>query len=491
MLASLVPLAGLARADDAPPGFFTDCGTVRAFVPAGRTGPAVVTLGQKVYRVTGGPASLDLASLVGLDRCLSGSGDRDGSLYLNVVGGATPAPERMCGYSLPGRRERADTETIDLFPQPGGGIITLPVASGVALDPAPTTTNRRCYAVAIDRSTGNIVAMRRLDHFDVEGTERVAICGRVDAYRAATATRDGTVTFGSRTYGVAAGFVYFGDPAGDRTDRTTLRAAHCFHGQIDRNGRFTEYISGPYPTSVGGVANPYVPATPTRDGELFLGSWTRMRYVVPAGTRLGLKGTGSGGCFETGIDAAGDPVVIRQMSCPRGGVAAGPSPASPPPFDACQTPTALESAANADVVVHGIVVEAGPDAFGLDVRRVLHGTNVPARISVATPDALALAGTDRVLYLRRTASGAYQTATCMADHVGAPTVDELALLGEGSVPRVASAPATGLEPAALSTETQPAAAGVPLGAYVAGLLTLGALTGGLLLRWRARADRKV
>lgn len=484
--ASALALSGEASAQSS--GFLLRCGTVRSYVPLSGRSEGTLSIGSSSYKVIGGPEVVRFE--VGADMCVAGSLSR-GDLFISHLNPSAPMPAHLCGYAesfQPASATAAGSTSFDSFtpsdPSRQSGVVTLAIPAGTDLGPEPAGTNRRCFAVTVDRATGDAMAVRRVDHFAVEGFEQVNLCGRVKDYRPATASTPGLLVLGTRSYPIVAGFVYRGDPAGDRQDRTASGKEMCVSGRINGRGELLDFIAGDFYRKVGGVVMGYVPATATERGFLALGHTVQLRYAVEPGVRLGLHGRPESVCIEAEVNAEGDPIASRRVACEQGGIGRS-VPGTPLPVGPCSAiPTVVESAAHADVVVHGTVTSDRAGQIGFVVDRVLKGRIGSPQIAVSVPVGptayAAAAGSDHVLYLRGSA-GSYRTDACDTDHPGPPTAEEQALLPGGEMPTVASASPTATPVSPVSGD--PGRDGLPLVAVgVAASLALAVAF--LFIRWR-------
>ena len=139
-------------------------------------------------------------------------------------------------------------------------------------------------------------------------------CGVVKAYTAASATADGSVTIGSRTYVIAAGTAAF-----DALSPGDRNGSRCVSGDTDAAGRFIRLESAhPYGAVGGsgvtyticGTIADYQAPQGGRDGLLVLHERGR-ETIVPTGTQLPLTAGPSQGhrCFSGGLNSSGDAIV--------------------------------------------------------------------------------------------------------------------------------------------------------------------------------------
>lgn len=123
-------------------------------------------------------------------------------------------------------------------------------------------------------------------------------------------------------------------------------------------------------------------------------------------------------------------------------VRATPSAAS------CAPPVPLaDRAALAVAVIHGTVAAAGGGTLTLRVDRVFKGDAAtpirvfvgPARgVGATSVDYTAGSGTDQMLYLMRGLDGELETNSCIGNHAGPATGEELAYFGAGTAPTAGS-----------------------------------------------------
>lgn len=169
-------------------------------------------------------------------------------------------------------------------------------------------------------------------------------CGTVKSYQPASASGDGSIAIGSRTYPIAAGTapssaLTAGSASGDR----------CVSGEIDAAGRFIRIDSAhPYgavggsgvTATICGTVADYRPPQGAQDGLLILQERGR-ETVVPQGTQLALAPGSSPGqrCFSGSLNSAGDAIVTGTAPVTGPGGSPQPTVASLPSTSAAQSET--------------------------------------------------------------------------------------------------------------------------------------------------------
>jgi hypothetical protein len=137
-------------------------------------------------------------------------------------------------------------------------------------------------------------------------------CGRIEAFTPATATADGTITIGSRTFLLRADALY--SAIGQNRLNLVVGNSVCLGGARDATGAFTEYIANPMPSAYCGTVTSFTPATGSTDGALEIRDVGIARFTIPRGTAVGADPTGAPrSCFNVGLDARGDAIVTGRV----------------------------------------------------------------------------------------------------------------------------------------------------------------------------------
>lgn len=137
--------------------------------------------------------------------------------------------------------------------------------------------------------------------------ERVGVCGEVMAYTPASATSDGSVTLGTRTFVLRAG----AQAGAEQNARNIARPNFiCLEGVRDASGAFTEYLAWPPPFPFCGTARMYDPPSGTARGRVVLEA--RAKYELPVTAPLTLT-VGERACVHLALDlSTRDGVVDRR-----------------------------------------------------------------------------------------------------------------------------------------------------------------------------------
>ena len=144
-----------------------------------------------------------------------------------------------------------------------------------------------------------------------DGAE-TTFCGRINAFAPATATADGSVTIGSRTFLLRAEALY--SAIGQNRLNLVVGNSVCVGGARDATGAFTEYIANPMPSAYCGTVTSFTPATASTDGSVEIRDVGIARFTIPRGTAVGADPTGAPrSCFSVGLDARGDAVVTGRV----------------------------------------------------------------------------------------------------------------------------------------------------------------------------------
>lgn len=295
------------------------CGTLREHRAATTGAAGSLSIGTRTYAVAPGTVAGNggVSVAIGSDLCVQATqGISSGRLvYVLFFPLSIAADGRVCGNAL-----RSTGSTVTLAAD--FGELTLATSSG-----APAQGRERvCYATTVDRTTGDLTATGSLPVRDVD-RERIAHCGTVSSYTPATTASSGYIAIGSRSYRIAAGVAYTGDPAGDRTDRTAVGSPMCLHATLGTAGEILGYLTGGIPPTTGGVVIAYVPPVGATSGVATLSYASRATLRIPAAIEAAVDlGRGGSHCFRTTVDATGDQAAAAVIACPQG-VATGPGPA--------------------------------------------------------------------------------------------------------------------------------------------------------------------
>lgn len=311
------------------------CGRLSQFTAAtaARAGEAIVG----TRRLTLAPDTL--YSAVGQNRmnfvvgnviCVNGSPGVDGALVQYLAIGM---PSPYCGMVLAYRLPTASTKGVLTLRDTG--VATFDVAAGADLKD-DLSAPHRCYALAIDAAGDAYVASRVVRPVD-RIVSRFEACGRITAYDKATATADGRVAIGTRTWPIETAFAYTGDPAGDRTDRTAVGSDMCLTGGLTTGGELAHFITSGFRDLTCGIVSEVVPATRTAPGSLTFSAGPNVdyaRYVIDAGKALATT-VGADICIRATVGPDGNAVVSAIAFPDRSvhlggttgvGAAPGPSP---------------------------------------------------------------------------------------------------------------------------------------------------------------------
>ncbi|MCA1553743.1 MAG: hypothetical protein LC737_05140, partial [Chloroflexi bacterium] len=185
----------------------------------------------------------------------------------------------------------------------GGQTFTL--APGATLT-GPNITTGSNYCITFDTNAagevvrGNVAA-------GANATGRVSICGRVDAFQAATATAPGSITIGGQTFSIATNTVLTGQ------DTIVVGGQYCLSGTINTqnqisNGQVTSRSTVSGSLSICGVVSAFTAATSTSAGSITINGQT---FVISPGTTLAGQGsivTGNSYCLSANQNTSGELV---------------------------------------------------------------------------------------------------------------------------------------------------------------------------------------
>lgn len=308
------------------------CGRINAFTQATASTDGSITIGTRAYVLRADAlysrSGQNIQALgVGREVCLNGTLDASGA-FVQYIGHGIPQP--YCGRVLELRAPTPTTAGSLVIQDTGVATFPIPVGTDLSNDaPPPSGTTYRCYSLNVDAAGDAYVTGRFIRTVDRVVT-RFQICGRVLDYVRATPTTAGAVRIGSRTMTIERGFVYTGDPAGDRTDRTVVGADVCLTGGLSGAGELIDFITQAFRDRTCSTVGSYRPPSTAADGLLVLSVPSNpdyMRLVVPTGTDLGAVAAGGDICVSYAVNAAGDAFVTGrfQPSPPSlGGAGSGP-----------------------------------------------------------------------------------------------------------------------------------------------------------------------
>ncbi len=310
------------------------CGRLRAYSAPTGTAAGSVQIGAQTYPVAAGTSvgNGGVEISVGGNVCAWGSLASGTQQLVRLLFFPMLVGDRACGNIVLG-------SSPNIVIRSDFGELTLVPASGVGGDDGD---QRVCYAFSVDPTSGALVATQKLVPRVPMDLERLAKCGRVNAYAPATSTTSGQIAIGSRSLRIDAGTTYTGDPAGDRTDRTKVGEGMCLSATLGPGGAIVQYLTRPIDTNIAGTAVQYTPpAGPGDAGTATLSYQSRFELVIPASLDATIDVARGTYCFSTSVDAAGDMAGYAVQNCSPGGVAGGTSatPAVSAPGSPTSSPT--------------------------------------------------------------------------------------------------------------------------------------------------------
>lgn len=330
------------------------CGTLRAHSPATPAGDGSLRVGSRTYPIAAGVAAGNggVEVAVGRDLCVTASiGQRSGRLvrylFFPMLSG-----DRVCGNIV--RPASADAFAM----RADFGELTLVRGSpSLAVD---NPGMRACYGYQVDPASGDLTANAKFpvrDNFS--DREHITKCGTVTAYVPATAAASGQITVGSRQLRIAAGTTYTGDPAGDRTDRTTVGQAMCVVTTLDTGGAIVEYLTRAMNTSITATASAYTVPSGSTPGIAILSYQSRFELRIPAALDATIDVARATYCFSTAVDGNGDMAATAVLPCPPGVAAGGGATASPSPVAVVPTGATAATASSSAVAASPAATNPG------------------------------------------------------------------------------------------------------------------------------------
>lgn len=321
------------------------CGTLKEHQAATASVTGSLLIGTRTYAIAPGVQAGNGGVQVAVDRdlCIDGSIGRISNQLVRYLFFPLPPDSQICGNVI--SRTPHQTTSGPLVLDADFGALVLMLGSGLN---RPAADARVCYAFEVAHPSGDLTALRSAPVDTTNEREWVSPCGAVKSYTRALATAAGSITIGSRTYAIASGTIYTGDPAGDRTDRTAVGSNVCLRATLGDTRAIIEYLTTTMPAQLTGAAREYTPPSGGTAGVIVLSYRSHSELKVPSAIADAVDlGRGSY-CYSVGVDAFGDAIATVLVPCGSGGVAAGPtataSPASAPPVAAA---TASSSAATA------------------------------------------------------------------------------------------------------------------------------------------------
>jgi len=185
-------------------------------------------------------------------------------------------------------------------------------------------------------------------------------CGRVTAYNAPTANTAGSITLGTSRFDLAPG------SAPDRP--IAVGPDLCVNGQRNAAGAYSQFTVSPMAHGFCSPVTAYTPATATAAGSITFappsyrdpeGSITTLT-VAPGVTFTSEQVTG-GQCFTTGVNAQGNPEVVRYSGPWDGGATA--------PLASRQLPSTSVASTQAPVTLVLVALTAAGALIALARRR--------------------------------------------------------------------------------------------------------------------------
>lgn len=161
-------------------------------------------------------------------------------------------------------------------------------------------------------------------------------CGRVTAFTPSTATADGSITIGTRTFVIRAGAMPNPPPP------VAVGTDYCV-GEVDAAGSLNPFRANPFSDTVCGAVVGSGPGTLTVRTNR---EWT---FPVRAGVTFTATQLSGSQCFRTAVNAQGNAEVIAYVGTEPTGGAPGGTTAPPPrqlPSTSTSTSTSVPAAPN-------------------------------------------------------------------------------------------------------------------------------------------------
>ena len=299
------------------------CGTLKGHQAATASTAGSLTIGTRTFVVAPGiqPGNGGVQVAVDRDLCVEGSLGRFSNQFVRYLFFPLPPDSQLCGnvQHLSGGAPQQTSGPVVINADFGALVLTL--GSGLS---RPAEDARVCYVVEVARPSGDLTALRSQPVTTTNQREWISPCGTVKSYTQATPTAAGSITIGSATRAIAAGTSYTGDPAGDRTDRTTVGSNMCLEGTLGDTRAIIDYLTTAMPIELAGTASEYTPPAGPSAGVIVLSYRSHSELRVPP-TIADAVDLGRGSyCYSVGVDVFGDAIATALISCGSGGVAVGP-----------------------------------------------------------------------------------------------------------------------------------------------------------------------
>jgi len=231
------------------------CGNVRAHVAATATAEGSLIVGSRSFRIAAGTAPFP-QQLSG-DMCVNAGVDASGIIVRPYNSFVIPPEPLLQACSVVRGHEPATATTQGSITLERHG--RLVISAGADLG-SFTLGSQRCVGAAVDRASGDFVALsimsgpRLGSRYD---------CGMVMRFLRAGPRTTGELVLGTATYRIAAGVAHNADPAGPwfAVDTTSVGTPICVNFNADGAGVITDYWSVPMGDAVCDRATAFTPAT--------------------------------------------------------------------------------------------------------------------------------------------------------------------------------------------------------------------------------------
>jgi len=285
----------------------TVCGGVRAYRAPTATIAGILQVGSRSYTLAPGERPHGVVDLaIGGRACVWGGIDAPftGESGADVLFG--PRCGRVRGVVPPTPNGFGRIDIVEYWSL---GALSVDIRDAQALSRMPPVDAYVCLALDVDQATGDAFLVGFVDTLaDVE-----LACGVVKSFAPPTVSADGSITIGTRTIAIPAGLTYRGDPAGARSDTTTVGEVMCFNALLDDQGRIVRYgphsrfgAPGPNGTTVAmcGRVALFVPPSAGSDGRIAFSLHSDVMRI-PAGAPIATPPP----CVERRVAPNGDLIA--------------------------------------------------------------------------------------------------------------------------------------------------------------------------------------
>jgi hypothetical protein len=277
------------------------CGKVDAFQAATAGAPGSITINGQTFSIaTNTTLAGQNAIVVGGQYCLDGQLNGSGQIQNGQISAQLKANAsvKICGTVT---AYTAATGTSAGSITVGGQTFT--IAQGATLT-GPNIVLGSNYCITFDTNVAGEVVGGKVGA-GANATGRISICGRVDAFLAATVSTNGSITIGGQT------FVIMNNTTLANQNTIVVGAQYCLdatanaQGEIS-NGQINSRVTVAGSLSICGIVSAFTAATATSPGSITINGQT---FVIAPGMTLSGQGgiiTGNSYCLSASQNTSGE-----------------------------------------------------------------------------------------------------------------------------------------------------------------------------------------